>query len=56
MDDVGGDMGECTTWKQSKVRAHSSHRIDAVFDHFWVRVGEHVDRLHHRFTEGTVGR
>jgi hypothetical protein len=39
-----------------QVGAHSSHRIDAVFGHFWARVGEHVDRLHHKFTEGTVGR
>jgi hypothetical protein len=34
-----------------QVGAHSSHRIDAVFDHFWARVGEH-----HRFIKGAVGR
>jgi hypothetical protein len=49
-------MGECTTWKQEQVGAHSSHRIDAVLDHVWERVGEHIDKLHHRYTESIVGR
>jgi hypothetical protein len=39
-----------------QVGAHSSHRIDAVFGHFGARGGEHVDRLHHRFIESTVGK
>jgi hypothetical protein len=39
-----------------KFMAHSSHRIDAFFGHLWVRVGENVDRLHHKFIEGVVGR
>jgi hypothetical protein len=30
-----------------QVGAHSSEMIVAVLGHFWARVGEHVDRLHH---------
>jgi hypothetical protein len=39
-----------------QVGAHSFHRMDIVFDHFWARVGKHVDRLHHKFTEGTMDK
>jgi hypothetical protein len=38
-----------------QVEAHSSHMIDSFLDHVWARVGEHIDRLHHRYTESTMG-
>jgi hypothetical protein len=51
-----GRYGGVYDLSSKQVGTHSSHKIDVVLGHFWVRVGKHVDRLHHRFTKGTVDK